>query len=156
MTEINGAAQTFYGHQDNVNVPFQETNAPPGQVKVLIDFRNPIITGKFVYHCHILEHEDGGMMAVAEAVAAPVALAGRIKQAVDRVLKPDAAQQAALAEQTLNAIQSGSYCRTEPALPEVKIVRAPAPAEQPVTTGAIKKVRIEPTKDARPQKRAAS
>ena len=45
--------------------------------------------------------------------------------------------------------------RTRP-LPEVKIVRAPAPTEQPVTTGAIKKVRIEPTKDAHPQKRAAS
>ena len=39
-----------------------------GRGQVLIDFRNPIIAGKFVYHCHILEHEDGGMMAVAEVV----------------------------------------------------------------------------------------
>jgi FtsP/CotA-like multicopper oxidase with cupredoxin domain len=27
-----------------------------------MDFRNPEIVGTFVYHCHILEHEDGGMM----------------------------------------------------------------------------------------------
>lgn len=27
-----------------------------------MDFRNPEIVGTFVFHCHILEHEDGGMM----------------------------------------------------------------------------------------------
>jgi FtsP/CotA-like multicopper oxidase with cupredoxin domain len=27
-----------------------------------MDFRNPNIVGTFVYHCHLLEHEDGGMM----------------------------------------------------------------------------------------------
>jgi FtsP/CotA-like multicopper oxidase with cupredoxin domain len=35
----------------------------PSTVKVSIDFRNPVIRGTFVYHCHILDHEDGGMMA---------------------------------------------------------------------------------------------
>lgn len=25
-------------------------------------------TGKFVFHCHILAHEDGGMMAVVDVV----------------------------------------------------------------------------------------
>ena len=28
------------------------------------DFRDPIVAGDFVFHCHILAHEDGGMMAV--------------------------------------------------------------------------------------------
>ncbi len=28
------------------------------------------VAGKFVYHCHILEHEDGGMMAVIQVVPA--------------------------------------------------------------------------------------
>jgi FtsP/CotA-like multicopper oxidase with cupredoxin domain len=28
-----------------------------------MDFRGPTV-GDFVYHCHILDHEDGGMMAV--------------------------------------------------------------------------------------------
>ena len=37
--------------------------AIPSLTKVLIDFRDPVIRGTFVYHCHILDHEDGGMMA---------------------------------------------------------------------------------------------
>lgn len=28
--------------------------------------RQAVIVGKFVYHCHILSHEDKGMMAVIE------------------------------------------------------------------------------------------
>jgi hypothetical protein len=27
-----------------------------------MDFRDPTIVGTFVYHCHLLEHEDKGMM----------------------------------------------------------------------------------------------
>ena len=26
-------------------------------------------TGKYVYHCHILDHEDMGMMGIVEVVA---------------------------------------------------------------------------------------
>jgi len=145
VTEINGVAQPFLGHQDNVNLPFQPTpDAAPGVVKVLIDFRNPIIVGKFVYHCHILEHEDGGMMAVAE-VPPPLPagpFANGLRKAIDRVLQPETVRQAALAEQTLNAIQSGSFCRTAPALPEVKIVRAgSAPKSSSNATTGMRKVR---------------
>jgi suppressor of ftsI len=35
----------------------------PSLTKVLIDFRDPTIRGTFLFHCHILDHEDGGMMA---------------------------------------------------------------------------------------------
>lgn len=31
----------------------------------------PVQVGRFVFHCHILEHEDGGMMAVIEVLPAP-------------------------------------------------------------------------------------
>jgi FtsP/CotA-like multicopper oxidase with cupredoxin domain len=31
-------------------------------VKMRIDFRDPGLVGVFPYHCHILQHEDGGMM----------------------------------------------------------------------------------------------
>lgn len=31
-------------------------------VRLRMDFRDPNIVGTFVYHCHLLEHEDGGMM----------------------------------------------------------------------------------------------
>jgi FtsP/CotA-like multicopper oxidase with cupredoxin domain len=32
-------------------------------VTLLMDFRGNL-TGDFVYHCHILSHEDKGMMAI--------------------------------------------------------------------------------------------
>lgn len=67
VIEINGEKQEFVGHQDTVNVPYQ-VDGVPGEVKVLIDFRDPIIVGKFVAHCHIGAHEDNGMMAVVEVV----------------------------------------------------------------------------------------
>ncbi len=62
VIEINGEPVPFYGHQDTVSVPIR------GEVKVIIPFDDPVILGKFVYHCHILEHEDGGMMAAIEVV----------------------------------------------------------------------------------------
>ncbi|HEX6996585.1 MAG TPA: multicopper oxidase family protein [Gammaproteobacteria bacterium] len=103
VTEINGEPQEFVGRQDSVNVPYQLDDGTPGQVKVLIDFRNPIIVGKFVYHCHILEHEDGGMMAIAEVVnppGAPPPPESIAHEGVDRDV--------VLA--TLAAFQAGSYC----------------------------------------------
>ena len=40
------------------------------QVEALMDFRGPDI-GDFVFHCHILGHEDRGMMAIERVVAKP-------------------------------------------------------------------------------------
>lgn len=51
--------------RDTINVPFWDgktTKYPV--VKIRVDFRDPNIVGTFVYHCHVLEHEDGGMMGV--------------------------------------------------------------------------------------------
>ncbi len=49
--------------RDTVDVPYWDGKSPDyPSVKLRMDFRNPSITGTFVYHCHILEHEDGGMM----------------------------------------------------------------------------------------------
>jgi hypothetical protein len=36
-----------------------------------MDFRDPNIVGTFLYHCHLLEHEDGGMMGVIQVVPKP-------------------------------------------------------------------------------------
>jgi FtsP/CotA-like multicopper oxidase with cupredoxin domain len=47
---------------DTVAIPYWKGRGPYPSVTVLMDFRGKI-TGDFVYHCHILEHEDGGMMA---------------------------------------------------------------------------------------------
>src|SRR5712692_1487582 len=60
VVEVNGRPVPFIGVQDNVNVPVR------GVVKILVPFTDPVIVGKFVYHCHILSHEDKGMMAVIE------------------------------------------------------------------------------------------
>jgi hypothetical protein len=50
---------------DTIQVPFWDGNAsdPYPSVTLKMDFRGPD-TGDFVYHCHIAEHEDGGMMAI--------------------------------------------------------------------------------------------
>ena len=49
--------------RDTVNVPYYNGRslAYPS-VRVRMDFRDPNIVGTFVYHCHLLEHEDKGMM----------------------------------------------------------------------------------------------
>ena len=42
---------------DTVNVPYG------GSVDVIMDFTDPVIRGMSVFHCHLLNHEDKGMMA---------------------------------------------------------------------------------------------
>jgi FtsP/CotA-like multicopper oxidase with cupredoxin domain len=51
--------------RDTINVPFwdRETAVYP-RVKLRMDFRDPNAVGVFPYHCHLLEHEDGGMMGL--------------------------------------------------------------------------------------------
>ena len=41
-------------------------NLVSGKTFVFIPFDNPVQLGNFVFHCHILEHEDKGMMATVE------------------------------------------------------------------------------------------
>ena len=67
VTEINGVRQPFTGYQDTVNLPIA-TKKGPGEIKIRIPFTNPLIVGKFVYHCHIVQHSDQGMMANIEVV----------------------------------------------------------------------------------------
>jgi FtsP/CotA-like multicopper oxidase with cupredoxin domain len=44
-------------------VPFWKGKGHPyPSITVRMDFRGPDV-GDFVYHCHILGHEDNGMMA---------------------------------------------------------------------------------------------
>jgi FtsP/CotA-like multicopper oxidase with cupredoxin domain len=49
--------------RDTVNVPYYDGHslAYPS-VRLRMDFRDPNTVGTFVYHCHLLEHEDKGMM----------------------------------------------------------------------------------------------
>jgi FtsP/CotA-like multicopper oxidase with cupredoxin domain len=66
--EVNGTVpnHTIEGqYLDVVQVPYWDGNPnhPYPKVTVRVDFRGPDI-GDFVYHCHIAEHEDAGMMAI--------------------------------------------------------------------------------------------
>jgi FtsP/CotA-like multicopper oxidase with cupredoxin domain len=55
--EENGVRITNPAWLDTVNVP------AGGSTDVIMDFTNPVIRGMSVFHCHLLNHEDKGMMA---------------------------------------------------------------------------------------------
>ena len=60
VMQVNGQAQSFNGAVDTTPLlPFQS-------VTLRIAFTEPEIVGRFMYHCHVLEHEDRGMMAQIE------------------------------------------------------------------------------------------
>ncbi|HWZ33497.1 MAG TPA: multicopper oxidase family protein [Bryobacteraceae bacterium] len=49
--------------RDTIDLPYWDGKSDRyPSVKLRMDFRSRDIVGTFVYHCHILEHEDGGMM----------------------------------------------------------------------------------------------
>jgi FtsP/CotA-like multicopper oxidase with cupredoxin domain len=48
---------------DTYQVGYWDQIGPYPSIKVRMDFRGPV-AGDFVYHCHILQHEDAGMMAI--------------------------------------------------------------------------------------------
>jgi FtsP/CotA-like multicopper oxidase with cupredoxin domain len=57
--------------RDTVNVPyFNGRTLEYPSVRVRMDFRDPDTIGTFVYHCHLLEHEDGGMMGTIRVLPA--------------------------------------------------------------------------------------
>ena len=71
VESINGVKQRHPHWADSFIVPHRSAGGKksvPGSVVLLMDFRDPIIRGEFVFHCHILDHEDEGMMAKIEAI----------------------------------------------------------------------------------------
>jgi suppressor of ftsI len=60
ITELNGEPYDHIEFGDNISIP-------PGQ-SVTLRYRPTDFTGKFVFHCHVLGHEDNGMMAVVQVV----------------------------------------------------------------------------------------
>jgi len=51
--------------RDTINVPYYDGRMLQyPSVRLRMDFRGPRAVGTYVYHCHLLEHEDGGMMGV--------------------------------------------------------------------------------------------
>ena len=58
--------------RDTVNVPyFDGRSLTYPSIRVRMDFRDPNVVGTFVYHCHLLEHEDKGMMGLIRVDPGP-------------------------------------------------------------------------------------
>ena len=68
VTEVGGVSWNDKSLRDTFSVP-PATDQAPGVLKVVIPFTDPVIVGRFVYHCHAVDHEDKGMMGVIEVVA---------------------------------------------------------------------------------------
>ncbi len=63
VMEVDGKPVADKDMRDTMEIPFWEGPGHPyHSIKVRMDFRDPTIAGTFVFHCHVLLHEDLGMM----------------------------------------------------------------------------------------------
>jgi FtsP/CotA-like multicopper oxidase with cupredoxin domain len=67
---------------DTVDIPYWTGSGDYPSITVRMDFRGPDV-GDFVYHCHILDHEDGGMMAIIRVLPRNGSGSTSAKQRVD-------------------------------------------------------------------------
>lgn len=63
IISINGKPLRYIDWQDNVTLPPNTT--------IVIRMKPIDFTGKFVFHCHVIFHEDHGMMGVVQVVKNP-------------------------------------------------------------------------------------
>jgi FtsP/CotA-like multicopper oxidase with cupredoxin domain len=70
LIAVNGMPVNDPILRDTIRVPHQVGRTPISSVKLRIDFREPGIVGDSVYHCHILGHEDKGMMGWVKVLPA--------------------------------------------------------------------------------------
>jgi FtsP/CotA-like multicopper oxidase with cupredoxin domain len=62
LLEVDGKPVANQDLRDTIQVPYWSGSGPYHSVKVRMDFSDPTTAGIFVFHCHILLHEDLGMM----------------------------------------------------------------------------------------------
>jgi FtsP/CotA-like multicopper oxidase with cupredoxin domain len=62
VLEVNGQPVNDSAMRDTIDVPYWGGKGPFPSVKLRMDFSGPNTVGTFLYHCHILKHEDMGMM----------------------------------------------------------------------------------------------
>ena len=68
---VNGVKVAHPHWADTVVVPHRlskHKNSKSGSIVAIMDFRDPVIKGTFLFHCHFLDHEDKGMMAKIQAI----------------------------------------------------------------------------------------
>ncbi len=62
LMDINGQPVQNPELYDTYTLPAWSGSGPYPSITARMDFRDPQIAGTFVFHCHIIDHEDGGMM----------------------------------------------------------------------------------------------
>jgi FtsP/CotA-like multicopper oxidase with cupredoxin domain len=62
VLEVNGQPAANNDLRDTIEIPYWTGQGPYPSVRVRMDFRDPTTAGTFLFHCHILLHEDLGMM----------------------------------------------------------------------------------------------
>jgi FtsP/CotA-like multicopper oxidase with cupredoxin domain len=65
---VNGLPVNDPAMRDTIDLPSWSGKGPYPSVTLRMDFRNSSFVGTFVYHCHILAHEDHGMMGTVQIV----------------------------------------------------------------------------------------
>jgi FtsP/CotA-like multicopper oxidase with cupredoxin domain len=74
LLERDGQPVREQALRDTVELPFWDGKSGHyPSIRIRVDFRDPQIVGTFLYHCHILEHEDGGMMGSIAVIPRPAA-----------------------------------------------------------------------------------
>jgi FtsP/CotA-like multicopper oxidase with cupredoxin domain len=73
VLEVNGQSKNDPALRDTVIVPHWSGAGPYPSVTLRMDFRGANIVGLFVYHCHLLGHEDGGMMGAIQLLPPGIA-----------------------------------------------------------------------------------
>ena len=68
VLQIDGKPVNENAWRDTINLPAWDGTGPYPSVKLRMDFRDPDTVGTFLYHCHILKHEDMGMMGVIQVL----------------------------------------------------------------------------------------
>ena len=99
LVEWSGAPVKEPFLRDTVNVPYYNGRMLTyPSVRLRMDFRDPNTVGTFVYHCHLLEHEDGGMMGLIKVEPA---------ENSSPAPEPTSARQPTSAQQPISARRSG-------------------------------------------------
>lgn len=62
LLEVDGKKVPNTDMLDTMEVPYWSGTGPYHSIKVRMDFRDPNVAGTSLFHCHILLHEDLGMM----------------------------------------------------------------------------------------------
>ncbi len=89
VLEVDGRPFNDPTLRDTVDVPYWNGEGPYPSVKLRMDFGDPNIVGSFLYHCHILKHEDMGMMGSIEVLPPGIATTATVTTARSKLKAGD-------------------------------------------------------------------